>query len=142
MRLLLDGFKPLGVNGDFFNHVGSYAQPALLEKIAQAWAIYQVNGRGSVPCRLVGRLSGEAARGYEQALVGAPLHRATKVADFFRTHAAHPFFARKLDLKRNKVHSQNADTVYPTVARLATNLDLGETRFAQQALCQSLKSVG
>src|SRR5690554_5425978 len=74
--------EEIGHHFDFLTHDFAYphAEPLVLEQLAQRIAVDQVDRGRPVAGGLPSRVGSERARGDDQPLIGAPLHRPAKVA--------------------------------------------------------------
>lgn len=110
----------------------SYPEFKLFQEVEQFFTVNQLDRRCSVTRGLFLCLCRKAARGHDNALVGAPVHGAAEVTNVHgRNRVAVPF-ALKQHLERNKrIDLQDAVPVNASIPALAGDLNIGEARLAQ-----------
>ena len=61
-----------------------------------------------------------------KALIGPPLKRSAKIANFLGAYASLPLLALEVNLERYEVHTQNPNTVDSTASNATADLNFRE----------------
>lgn len=113
-----------------------------MELFSELLAIHEVDGDGAVARRFSNGIAGEVTRGDEQAFVRAALHGSTEVADLPGADGtAIPLALEDYTEAEDAIDLGNPTSVDPAVARLASDFNLREAGFPQDALDETLEGV-
>lgn len=98
--------------------LGFYAEAKPLKHIDQLFAVNEFDRMRTVSARLVVRIACKESRSNENALVGTPHHRTTKVTNCGRTNRAFVAFTLKNHFKAQKrINFKHTFTINSTVSR-------------------------
>src|SRR6266566_3250624 len=119
-----------------------HAESEQLEQVAQSVAVDQLDGRSTVPgCFCLG-VTGERSRRDQQPFLTPASHRAAEVSHDPRGDGPLVSLALEVHRERHQRQTVGARAIYATIAALARYGDVDKSRFAEDALGQSLEPIG